>query len=60
MRVEFLVVYLITFLVFLDTHSLAPLMAPYARALGAPVYLIGWIVGIYSVANLVGNLSSGW
>jgi len=60
MRIEFLVVYLITFLVFLDTHGLAPLMAPYARTLGAPVYLIGWIVGLYSVANLMGNLGGGW
>jgi len=60
MRVEFLVIYLTTFLVFLDTHGLAPLMAPYARSLGAPVSLIGWIVGLYSAANLVGNLGGGW
>ena len=60
MRVEMLLIYLITFLVFLETHGLAPLMAPYARALGAPVHLIGWIVGLYSVANLVGNLGGGW
>jgi len=60
MRVEFLVIYLTTFLVFLDTHGLAPLMAPYARSLGAPVSLIGWIVGLYSAANLMGNLGGGW
>ncbi len=59
MRIDLVVVYLITFLAFLDTHSLAPLMAPYARYLGAPVHLIGWIVAIYSVANLLGNLGSG-
>jgi len=59
MRAEVLLIYLITFLVFLETHGLAPLMAPYARTLGAPVYLIGWIVGLYSAANLVGNLGGG-
>ncbi|MCS7283370.1 MAG: MFS transporter [Anaerolineae bacterium] len=59
MAVELVLVYLITFIVFLDTHGLSPLIAPYARALGASVGLTGWIVGAFSVANLFGNLGGG-
>ena len=60
MHGEMLLIYLIVFLVSLDMLGLAPLMAPYARALGAPIHLVGWIVALYSVANLAGNLSGGW
>ncbi|WP_448601243.1 MFS transporter [Thermoflexus hugenholtzii] len=60
MHGEMHLIYLITFLVSLDMLGLAPLMAPYARALGAPIHLVGWIVAFYSVANLAGNLSGGW
>ncbi len=59
MSAEFVLLYLITFLLFLDTHGLSPLIAPYARALGASVGLIGWIVGAFSVTNLLGNLGGG-
>ncbi len=59
MLVEMALVYLITFILFLDTHGLSPQIAPYARALGAPVGLIGWVVGLFSVANLFGNLGGG-
>jgi DHA1 family multidrug resistance protein-like MFS transporter len=60
MRGEMLLIYLIAFLASLDMLGLAPLMAPYARAVGAPIHLVGWIVAFYSVANLAGNLSGGW
>lgn len=59
MSVETILVYLITFITFLDTHGLSPLIAPYARALGSSVGLIGWVVGAFSVANLFGNLGGG-
>lgn len=59
MSVEFVLVYLITFVLFLDTHGLSPLIAPYARALGASVGLIGWVVGAFSVTNFLGNLGGG-
>lgn len=59
MSAEFVLLYLITFVVFLDVHGLAPLMAPYARALGASVGLVGWVVGAFSVTNLLGNLGGG-
>ncbi len=57
--VEIALVYLATFIVFLDTHGLSPLIAPYTRSLGAPVGLIGWVMGIFSVTNLLGNLGGG-
>ncbi|MCS7178898.1 MAG: MFS transporter [Anaerolineae bacterium] len=59
MAVEWALICAITFILFLDTHGLSPLIAPYVRALGAPVGLAGWIVGIFSVANLLGNLGGG-
>ncbi len=59
MSIEFLLLYLITFVLFLDTHGLSPLIAPYARSLGASVGLVGWVVGAFSLANLLGNLSGG-
>lgn len=59
MSVEFVLLYLITFILFLDTHGLAPLIAPYAYALGASVGLTGWVVGAFSVTNLLGNLGGG-
>jgi MFS family permease len=59
MSVELVLLYLITFIVSLDTHSLSPLIAPYSRTLGASVGLIGWIVGVFSVTNLLGNLGGG-
>ncbi|MBC7226714.1 MAG: MFS transporter [Thermoflexales bacterium] len=59
MAIELALVYLITFILFLDTHGLSPLISPYARMLGATVGLAGWIVGAFSVANLFGNLGGG-
>lgn len=43
MRGEMLLIYLIAFLASLDMLGLAPLMAPYARAVGAP---FTWLDGL--------------
>lgn len=59
MNIDLLIISLATFAAFLDTHSLFPLISPYARSLGAPLTLVGLIVGMYSAVNAVGNLVAG-
>jgi MFS family permease len=49
----------IAFVAFLDLFSQFPLIAPYARQLGASPALVGVAVGAYSFANLFGNLAAG-
>ncbi|MFH0769422.1 MAG: MFS transporter [Chloroflexota bacterium] len=49
----------VTFLGFLDTHLLIPVMALYASGLGASVGIIGLIVGIYSITNTPANILCG-
>lgn len=51
--------YLVTFLGFLDTHLLIPVIALYAMGLGAGVGLVGLIIGLYSIANTPANLFFG-
>ncbi|MFC1929420.1 MFS transporter [Chloroflexota bacterium] len=49
----------ITFLGFLDTHLLIPIMALYASELGASAGLIGLIIGLYSLTNTPANVLFG-
>ncbi len=49
----------ITFLGFLDTHLLIPVMALYAYGLGASVGIIGLIIGLYSITNTPANILFG-
>ncbi len=49
----------VTFLGFLDTHLLIPIMALYAYELGASVGIIGLIIGLYSVTNTPANILFG-
>ncbi len=49
----------ITFLGFLDTHLLIPVMALYAAELGASVRIVGLIIGLYSIANTPANIFLG-
>ena len=50
----------ITFIGFLDTHLLIPVMSLYAQELGAGVGTIGLIVGVYSIVNTPANIFFGW
>ena len=59
-RIGLIVVYAVVFGLFLDSQSLAPLIAPYAVSLGASVALAGLIGGAYSAINLLGNLGAGY
>ncbi len=49
----------VTFLGFLDTHLLIPIMALYAYELGASVGIIGLIIGLYSITNTPANILFG-
>jgi MFS family permease len=50
---------LVIFVTFLDLFVQFPVVAPFARQLGATPYAVGWIVGAYSLTNLLGNLIAG-
>ena len=51
--------YVITFLGFLDTHMLIPVIALYAAELGASIGIIGLIIGLYSITNTPANILFG-
>ena len=53
------VVSVITFIGFLDTHLLIPVMALYAYDLGAGVGIVGLIIGLYSIVNTPANIFFG-
>jgi len=58
-RILFPLNFAITFLGFLDTHLLIPIMALYASELGVGVGMVGLIVGLYSVTNTPANIFFG-
>ncbi len=49
----------ILFLAAFDMHAQLPLLAPYARTLGATSLVIGILLGAYSLSNLFGHLIAG-
>ena len=53
------IISIVTFLGFLDTYLLIPVIALYASGLGASVGTIGLIVGLYSLVNTPANLFFG-
>ena len=53
------IISVITFIGFLDTHLLIPVMALYASELGVSVGIIGLIIGLYSVTNTPANILFG-
>lgn len=53
------IVFLLVYFLFFDTHFQLPILAPFARSLGATPFLVGLIVGFYSFFNILGNLISG-
>lgn len=50
---------LVTFLGFLDTSLIIPVIALYAKSLGADIRTIGIIVGTYSITNVFTNVLGG-
>ncbi|GKV68941.1 MFS transporter [Sporosarcina sp. NCCP-2716] len=53
-------VYLIVFFSFFDLFSQLPIMSPFALSLGATTFLAGLVIGTYSLANVFGNVISGF
>ncbi len=51
--------YLFLFLAFFDLHAQYPILTPFAISLGAAPTFIGWMMGIYSLTHLPGNLIAG-
>jgi MFS family permease len=49
----------VTFLGFLDTHLLIPIISLYASGLDAGVGIVGLIVGLYSITNTPANIFLG-
>ena len=54
-----LVLSVITFLGFIDTVLLLPIISLYAESLGATIGITGFIVGLYSIANTPANIVFG-
>jgi MFS family permease len=54
------IVSVITFIGFLDTHLLIPVMSLYAQELGAGIGTVGLIIGLYSIVNTPANILFGW
>ncbi|HZG76566.1 MAG TPA: MFS transporter, partial [Paenibacillus sp.] len=52
--------YLFIFVAFFDLHAQFPMLTPYAISLGAAPSFIGFIMGIYSLTHLPGNLLAGY
>jgi len=50
----------VTFIGFLDTTLLVPVLALYAAELGAGVGIAGLVIGLYSIANTPANILFGW
>ncbi len=51
--------YLFLFLAFFDLHAQYPILTPFAVSLGAAPVFIGWMMGIYALTHLPGNIIAG-
>ena len=49
----------VTFLGFLDTHLLLPVLSLYASGLGATTVIAGLVIGLYSITNTPANILFG-
>jgi integral membrane protein len=54
-----LLVYGIVFFSFFDLFSQLPVMSTFAASVGASSFIVGFVIGIYSLSNIVGNILSG-
>ncbi|MGF7046266.1 MFS family permease [Paenibacillus sp. DS2015] len=51
--------YFFLFLAFFDLHAQYPILTPFAVSLGAAPVFIGWMMGIYALTHIPGNLIAG-
>ncbi|MFD0586502.1 MFS transporter [Paenibacillus sp. GCM10027627] len=54
-----LLVYGIVFFSFFDLFSQLPVMSTFAASVGASSFVAGFVIGLYSLSNTVGNIISG-
>ncbi|MDQ8735628.1 MFS transporter [Paenibacillus sp. LHD-38] len=54
-----LLVYSIVFFSFFDLFSQLPVMSTFATSVGASSFIVGFVIGLYSLANTLGNILSG-
>nr|WP_269846492.1 MFS transporter [Paenibacillus roseus] len=54
-----LLVYSIVFFSFFDLFSQLPVMSTFAVSVGASSFIVGFVIGLYSMANTLGNIISG-
>ncbi len=52
--------YLFMFVAFFDLHAQYPILTPFALSLGAAPTFIGWMMGVYSLTHLPGNVIAGY
>lgn len=52
-------IYFIVIVAFLDTFSQLPIMSTFAQSLGGTPLVIGLVIGMYSFANMIGNIIAG-
>jgi MFS family permease len=52
--------YLFMFVAFFDLHAQYPILSPFALSLGAAPSFIGFILGMYSITHIPGNLIAGY
>lgn len=53
------IVYSIVFFSFFDLFSQLPVMSTFATSVGASSFIVGFVIGLYSLANTLGNILSG-
>jgi DHA1 family multidrug resistance protein-like MFS transporter len=51
--------YLFLFLAFFDLHAQYPILTPFAISIGAAPVFIGWMMGIYALTHIPGNIIAG-
>ncbi|WP_211749410.1 MFS transporter [Paenibacillus sp. Marseille-Q4541] len=54
-----LIVYSIVFFSFIDLFAQLPVMSTFATSVGASTFIVGFVVGLYSLTNTLGNILSG-
>lgn len=52
--------YLFIFVAIFDLHAQYPILSPFALSLGAVPSFIGYIMGVYSLTHLPGNIIAGY
>ncbi|ANY67765.1 multidrug transporter [Paenibacillus sp. BIHB 4019] len=52
-------VYSIVFFSFFDLFSQLPVMSTFAASVGASSFIVGFVIGLYSLSNTLGNILSG-